>query len=150
MRPHRITAAIHAIAEACGDLSARKRKGNFFASTVARVEREEHELCDNLRELTEYVEEIEAEARELRARLGEELGDDDHGGAIEALSECTGECAARLAAMAREDRPALHALAAEHGLAVSDADLDGEAEDILAAKAAGHECNACKGRHAHE
>lgn len=141
-RPTSVKAAIEGLSLACGDLSQRRRKGNFFKATLAKVDEANEALCDHLGEVTGYMEELEAENEALRERVGVDI----NRGAkrlrtIEKLSECTGECAVEIA---KRGKDAAKSSAEEHGVYFDDEDFDDEAAFIVAEKEKGHECSACQ------
>lgn len=145
--PSRVQAAIEELATACGELGTLRKKWNFLPSTMREIESRNDTLCDAVTEVLEYLEDLRAENDVLRTRLGMEPVTLDAVGGIAELSECTGQCAAELAKLSQEDRPRLREIAEENGLSLDESEIDREANEIITAKKAGHECSACEKGH---
>lgn len=149
-RPHDVQHAFDSLSLACGELSKHRRKGNFFASTLRKNDEQDEAICDNVRTLAEYIEELETENAHLRGELRVSSGDDvDDSGTIAQLSECTGTCAAELSRDV--PMPRLRAMAEEHGILFDESEVKAEAAEILRLKGQGRECSVCiNGENHHE
>ena len=64
--PARIERAFQTISEACGELSTLRRRGNFFSSTLARLDGEDGNVCEALGLIRGFAEDLAAENAELQ------------------------------------------------------------------------------------